>query len=253
MKMVKWKILVEGEKFLLQGELGKRDIRFTFFHDLLIKQVKKAEFRVPDTPDREKMEFYKRKLLSLFFSSIRFNYENLDGVFKNLYPQFKKEFPKWQRELAKYFYVEEQLKKFLQHRLEENDDNLVAFMIVKRWGVTSMLNRKDGEQLDREEVRRILKFLRVVYRLGKEIKKRIKVEVVEIGEKFYFYAPVNNSMGILMVTNNTRLGIYIKSIEAIIAQFKEQYQILLEQKNREEAVKLIGNARRKSSPLKRRK
>jgi len=236
---MKWKILVEGEKFCLQGELGKRDIRFTFFHDLLIKQVKKAEFRVPDTPSREKMEFYKRKLLSLFFSSIRFNYDDLDGVFKNLYPKFKKEFPKWQKELARHFYVEEQLKKFLQHRLEENDDNLLAFMIIKRWGVSSILSRKDGEQIDREEIKKILKFLRTIFRLGKEIKKHITVEVAEIGDRFYFYAPVDQSVGILMVTNNNRLGIYIKSMEGIIAQFREQYKLLMESRNRESGIKLL--------------
>lgn len=223
---MEWKIEIEGERFVLE-EGGAEVIQFRFLRDLNVKKVEMVAIEVPENPSPEKVDFYRERLLSLFFREVRFKY-NFEEVFSNLQQLFQNRLEELKEEYNRYIHTEEELKELLLQELRENDDNMVGFGIVKRWEIREVLEREEKGGLDRKWLQRVVNFLKLVYQVGERFKGALQTEVVEIEENFYFYSPINNRIGILMVTQGSRLGIYLKTMEKIVTLYNTRIQQLKE-------------------------
>ncbi|MEO1942379.1 MAG: hypothetical protein ABGW77_05745, partial [Campylobacterales bacterium] len=118
---MEWKIEIEGERFLLE-ERGEELIQFRFFRDLNVKKVEMVALEVPEPPSPEKVDFYRERLLSLFFREIRFQYD-FEEVFKRFRKLFEERLEELKEEYNRYIHTEEELKELLLQELRENDDN----------------------------------------------------------------------------------------------------------------------------------
>jgi hypothetical protein len=221
----KWKVEIEEEHYHLTSRFKEEEssVQFQFFREG-VEDEPLLDLTLPAETEEEG-ELLRKQLLINFFREIRFNYQ---FDWEEFQERFLEEVEGLQSELKNEKELLEQIEQIIHTYLKSSDDSVkgVALLRVSKLGdkvrVTSFFS--NNFQIEKEELERIGKFIIFSNNKATPIKGAPLLTVVEIGELFYFYSPLTGRVGVMLITINSRLGIFLKAIESIKSQMKPLFE-----------------------------
>lgn len=212
MGIKEWKIEIEEKKLTLFQQIQGKKVEFQLKEEGETSPI--FSLKIP-VEGEEEGELLRKELLIQFFKKVRFNpqieWEKFKEEFLGMLPQLQQQY---RLDLEIIHRLEEEVKNYLKN----SDDLVKGIGIVKeekgkQIKIISLL--ENNFSIEENEVEQIIQFILFSNRKVTPIKGKPCLTIVEIGDLFYFFKKVGTRWGIVLITLNSRLGIFLKGIESI--------------------------------------